>query len=136
MFTKMDNSGVEDICYEDSHVEKVLVEIKGHFDEYFEKFIETGAGNKVSMADFEKLQKKFGVDPAKVNNKKAVTGNYITIIKEAIDDFEKDRESYEKIFDEELLDDYDEDADVFNLRFSVMSARLLEKHLPIRRLKS
>ena len=29
MFAKMDNSGVEDICYEDSHVEKVLAEIKG-----------------------------------------------------------------------------------------------------------
>ncbi len=135
MFTKMDNSGVEDICYEDSHVEKVLVEIKGHFDEYFEKFIETGAGNKVSMADFEKLQKKFGVDPAKVNNKKAVTGNYITIIKEAIDDFEKDRESYEKIFDEELLDDYDEDADVFKSKVLRNECPIIRKTLANKKAK-
>lgn len=135
MFTKMDNSGVEDICYEDSHVEKVLAEIKRHFDEYFEKFIETGAGNKVSMADFEKLQKKFGVDPAKVKNKKAVTGNYISIIKEAIEDFEKDRESYEKIFDEELLDDYDEDADVFKSKVLRNECPIIRKTLANKKAK-
>lgn len=135
MFTKMDNSGVEDICYEDSHVEKVLIGIKEHFDEYFEKFIETGAGNKVSLTDFEKLQKKFGVDPARGKNQKAIAGNYIIIIKEAIDDFEKDRESYEKIFDEELLDDYDEDADVFKSKVLRNECPIIRKTLANKKAK-
>ena len=135
MFTKMDNSGVEDICYEDSHVKKVLAEIKGHFDEYFEKFIETGAGNKVSLAEFEKLQKKFGVNPAKDKNNKAVGGTYITIIKEAIDDFEKDRESYKKIFDDKLLDDYDEDADVFKSKVLRNECPIIRKTLANKKAK-
>lgn len=129
MFTRMDNSGVEDICYEDDHVEKVIAVIRKNIDEYFARFIETGAGNKVSMADFEMLQKKFGVDPAKANNKKAISGNYISIIKEAIDDFEKDREDYEKIFDQELLEDYDEDADVFKSKVLRNECPIIRKTL-------
>ena len=41
MYTKMNNSGVEDICYEQGHVERVLDEIKQNFDEYFLRFLDT-----------------------------------------------------------------------------------------------
>lgn len=135
MYTKMDNTGVEDICYEDQHVEKVMQVIKLNFEDYFKRFIETGAGKKVSMEDFEKLQKKFGVDPVKAKNNKAEAENYKFIISESIDEFEKDRDAYIKIFDQELLDDYDEDADVFKSKVLRNECPIIRKTLANKKAK-
>ena len=49
MYTRMDNSGVEDICYEQEHVETVLAAIKQNFDQHFMHFIDTTAGKGIPI---------------------------------------------------------------------------------------
>ena len=109
MYTKMENSGVEDVCYEEEHIRKVLQVISSNFEKYFKDFIESNAMNGLSAADFQKLQVKFGLKPEKHKKAKDLSRNYKDIIIEAIERFEKDRADYERIFDEELLEDEDLD---------------------------
>lgn len=59
MYTRMDNSGVEDVCYEQEHVEKVLHAIKKNFDEHFNRFLDSTGGKGVSLESIQELQKSF-----------------------------------------------------------------------------
>lgn len=104
---------VEDICFEQRHIDEVLARIKVNFDSVFKEYIETHAGKDVSDIDFSKLQKKFGVKAEKKSPAKNLSANYKEIIREAIDDFEHDRDAYKKIMNLEVLEDYDEDASTF-----------------------
>ena len=61
MYTKMDNTGVEDVCYEQEHVEKVLEAIKKNFDQFFNPFLESAGGKEISLENVQSLQKKFGI---------------------------------------------------------------------------
>lgn len=96
MYTRMDNSGVEDICYEQEHVERVLAAIKKNFDDHFIRFLDSAGGKGLSLEDIQGLQKKFGIEIQKKKKHSDLTGNYKTIIREAIDSFEKDREDYRR----------------------------------------
>ncbi len=111
MYTKMDNRGVEDICFDSEHVEKVLDVIRSNFDQYFIRFLDSTAGKGVSLEDIQKLQKKIGVEVKRQKNNRDYVSNYKTIIRESIEDFEKDRDDYQKIFNQELLEDLEDDAD-------------------------
>lgn len=113
MYTGMDNSGVEDICYEQEHVERVLEVIKKNFDDYFLRFLDSTGGKGVSLEDIQNLQKKLGIGVDQKKKNADLSENYKTIIREAIDDFEKDRSDYKEIFRQKWLKDLDEDADVF-----------------------
>lgn len=135
MYTRMDNSGVEEICYEQEHVEKVLAAIKQNFDQHFDHFLDSSGGKGVSLEDIQKLQKKFGIDVQKKKKNRNLTENYKTIIREAIDDFEKDRADYEKIFRQEWLEDLDEDADVFKSKTLRNECPIIRKTLANRRAK-
>ncbi len=46
---------IEDICYETGHMIKVTEEIKNKFDYYFEKYLETEAGNKRTAEEVMKI---------------------------------------------------------------------------------
>ena len=135
MYTKMDNSGVEDICYEQGHVERVLDAIKKNFDHYFIRFLDSSGGKGISIKDIQSLQKKFGIDAQKKKKNRDLTENYKAIIREAIDDFEKDRADYEKIFRQEWLEDLDEDADVFKSKTLRNECPIIRKTLANRRAK-
>jgi hypothetical protein len=39
---------IEEICYEPEHLEEVIEEIKKRFNHYFNLYLETEAGNKIS----------------------------------------------------------------------------------------
>jgi hypothetical protein len=66
---------IEDICYEDDHIQAVLSEIKNNFPNEFKKFLESDNGNAVDDETIKKLGQKFGtvIKPkkAKVNIQKA-----------------------------------------------------------------
>ena len=49
---------VEEPCYNYEHIKKVLGEIKRNFEGYFQRFLETNAGNGLTEEDFTKLQKE------------------------------------------------------------------------------
>ena len=135
MYTRMDNSGVEDICYEQEHVEKVLAAIKQNFGLHFDRFLDSSGGKSISIENIQGLQKKLGIEVQKKRKNSDLTENYKTIIREAIDDFEKDRKDYQKIFRQGWLEDLDEDADVFKSKTLRNECPIIRKTLANRRAK-
>lgn len=113
MYTHQDEREVEKICYEEEHVEKVLNLIRKNFDKYFKNFIEDEAGISISKKDAEKIGGNLGIRITQKDKLKDITKKFKTIIKEAIEDFEKDREKYEDILNEEVLEEYEEDSSTF-----------------------
>lgn len=126
MYVQSDYDSVEPRCYDNSHIQEVVSVIKSNFDATFERFIETGAGTGISMADFMALQEKFGVSKeyAKKQNKKNISDCYKSIIRESVENFENDRKSYFKIMDENRLRDLDEDA-------YLLKSKILKTECPI-----
>ena len=135
MYTRMDNSGVEDICYEQEHVEKVLAAIKQNFGQHFDRFLDSSGGKSISIESIQGIQKKLGIEVQKKRKNSDLTENYKAIIREAIDDFEKDREDYQKIFRQGWLEDLDEDADVFKSKTLRNECPIIRKTLANRRAK-
>lgn len=135
MYTRMDNRGVEDICFEQEHVESVLAAIKKNFDQHFDRFLDSSGGKGISIESVQALQKKFGIDVQKKKKNCDLTESYKGIIREAIDDFEKDRADYEKIFRKNWLEDLDEDADVFKSKTLKNECPIIRKTLANRRAK-
>lgn len=104
------NWDIEEICYDSNHIEAVLSEIKANFPQYFDKFLETEAGARVTKEDFAAAGGLFRVakiTEAKKNSDKGVL--FTRIIDEAIRGFESDRPSYHKILDLEALEEYEDD---------------------------
>lgn len=113
MFVDNDSWDVEEICYDHTHIQNVVSEIKKNFDTYFEKYIQTEAGKGISQEDFEKMKRKMGICSDEKRQKKDWSQNYKRIIREAIDDFEKDRNAYIELFDEEALEEAEYDPSSF-----------------------
>lgn len=114
MYTRKENvNGVEAVCYEHDHQEKVLDVISKEFEKAFTGFIESEAGRLISEDDFMRLQRAFKVT---VDKKKAVKNrreNFISIIGKSIDGFEKNRQKYYDLMDPEMLEEYAEDYNDF-----------------------
>lgn len=129
---------IEDICYEEQHIEQVITEIKAHFHDYFNSFIESGAGTSLSADQIQKLAEKFGSDGSVKTQKKNVGTVLKQIIAEGINGFEKDRQSYVNLLDEEALEEYEDSPSGFKnalrkdcpiIRVTLMSkAKELDKY--------
>lgn len=115
---------IEDVCYDMEHIRKVVSEIKKNFEKYFNEFVLTTAGTGISAEDFEKLKKNFGVQSDNKQKKKDMGINYKNIIVESVNNFEKDRKKYQDIFDEELLEEYQDDPSSFK-------SKILKNECPI-----
>jgi hypothetical protein len=113
----------------------VLAEIKQQFKHYFDLYLETEAGSKVSGKEIGQLAKKLGCSQTPKNRKMINKGQLFKgIIKEAIDDFEKDRPSYvEKIMDEEMLEEHEEDPPNFKNRTLKVECPIIRMTLQNRR---
>ena len=129
MYTSNEFRDVEDICYEEEHVQKVINSIRSNFDKYFTGYINSHAGKGVSPESFAELQKKFRVSIDQKKLEKTRADNYATILREAVIEFEKDREAYQDILREELLDDYDEDATTFKSKVLKNDCPIIRKTL-------
>ncbi len=114
MYTRKENvNGVESVCYENEHQDKVLAVIAREFEKVFPGFIESEAGQFLSEDAFIQLQQAFKVT---VDKKKAVKNrreNFISIIRKSIDAFEKNRQKYYDLMDPEMLEEYAEDYNDF-----------------------
>lgn len=135
MYTMMDNNGVEDICYEQEHIEKVLKIIKNNFNGYFQRFLASSMGKRISIEDIKELQNKFGIDIQDSKESMDLSENFKAIINEAFSDFEKDRKDYQQIFRQEYLADLDEDADVFKSKILRNECPIIRKTLANKRAK-
>ncbi|MGL5151289.1 MAG: hypothetical protein ACRC7N_12035 [Clostridium sp.] len=113
MYTHQEERDVEAICYESNHIQKVVEEIKIKFEEYFDNFIKLEGGKAISEESIKKIAKKIGLENIKgkrVYDTKKILKN---IVIESIESFEKDREKYKAIFDEEALEEYEDDPQYF-----------------------
>lgn len=96
---------------------------------YFSDFVDTTAGTSLSVSDFEKLQQSMGLAGKVTRSKRKndLSGKYQTIVANALDDFEQNREEYLDLLDEENLE---EDGDAV----ASFKAKRLRDDCPIIRL--
>lgn len=136
MYVHAEEHDVEDICFDEEHIRKVVVVIENNFDDWFDKFLETGSGTVISDADFEKLREKFHVSGySKKKTKKDRTTAYKQIIANSIDSFEKDRDDYLNIFDLETLEEYEDDITTFKSKILRDKCPIIRKTIQNRRAK-
>jgi hypothetical protein len=135
MYVDFDGS-VEDICYEENHVQTVVGEIRKNFNKYFKGFIETLANERAGDSEVAVLKKNWGVPTDVKTSAENMTSNYKEIIVAAIEKFERDREDYIKIFDIDLLEEYkEEDADTFKSKVLRNECPIIRKTLANRKAK-
>lgn len=113
MYTRQEEREVEVICYDNKHIEHVLNEININFKNYFDRFIVLDGGRILSKADIKKLADKFGIENIKTNEDINKSQRMKMIIKESIESFERDREKYLEIFDEDALEEFEDDPSYF-----------------------
>jgi hypothetical protein len=51
---------IEEICYDQTHIEQVWGEICKTIPNYFQKYIDTEGGRSIEESEIEKLAAKFG----------------------------------------------------------------------------
>ena len=125
------NGFVEDCCYDFNHVEEVIKEIRINFKQYFEKFVETDGGTLLTSKEFAELKKKFKISTS-ASSKSNYKSNFKTLILEAYEDFEKDRQKYFELFDMENLEESEDDpaqfkAKTLKLECPIIHATLFNK---------
>lgn len=107
-------NNIEDNCYEQTHIEKVIEEIRANFIGYFELYLETEAGNKISGKKLNDIAKELGCTKTSKSAKTIDRGKvFKSIIREGIGDFEKDRPNYLEILDLESLEEHEDDPSNF-----------------------
>ena len=104
---------VEAICYEQEHVKKVLSIIKGSFPRYFSNFLTAEAGHGTKEQDLQKIAASLGIEIKTGKKSEDKAKSYKEILDQGLTDFEKDREKYSDIFDEEALEEYQDDPSAF-----------------------
>lgn len=104
---------IEEICYEQAHIDKVWEEMKQIIPEYFQRYIETEGGHSIQDNEVEKLAEKFGSTSKPKSKPKDTKKILERLLKEAIDDFNKERQSYLDILNLESLEEYKYDVNSF-----------------------
>ena len=104
---------IEEICYEQEHIEKVWEEMKQIIPEYFIRYIDTENGHAIQESEVEILASKFGSTSKPKNKPKDTKKILDRLLKEAIDDFNKERQPYLEILDLESLEEYKYDVNSF-----------------------
>lgn len=104
---------IEELCYEQEHIDKVWEEIKQSISMYFQQYIDTEGGHTIDENEVEKLAARFG-SSAKPKRKNKDTKKILErLLKEAVADFEKERKIYQDILNLEALDEYKHDVNSF-----------------------
>lgn len=104
---------IEELCYEQEHIDKVWEEIKQSISIYFQKYIDTEGGHSIDESEVEKLAEKFGSSTKPKSKNKDPKKILERLLKEAVADFEKERQVYQDILNLEALDEYKHDVNSF-----------------------
>ena len=135
MYTTSEYWDVEPSCYKADHISAVEEKIKESFPSTFHSFLELEAGMGVSKDQFAELQARFGVDKTFRSSTKSLGETYRRLIDEGISDFEKDRQEYLSIFDEECLEEYEDDPYAFKSVILKNKCPIIRKTLANKRAK-
>ncbi|MFP7442923.1 hypothetical protein SFC50_04390 [Bacillus infantis] len=116
---------IEEVCYEPDHMKQVTQEIKKKFNYYFDLYLETEAGSKITTEKLMEIAAALGSTQTPKIKKVTDKGKVLkSIIKEEIHSFEKNQESYLEIMDDEMLEEHEEDPPNFK-------NNVLKYHCPI-----
>ena len=106
-------NNIEEICWDQDHIEKVWNEMQKFLPTYFQKYIDTESGQAISESDIEKLAAKLG-STSTPNSKPRNTKEILKrLLRESIVNYEKDRQSYQDILNLEALEEYKHDVNSF-----------------------
>lgn len=105
------NLELDDFCYKAHHIKEVFGEIEKNFPNYFEKYIASRGGIIVNNDTIESLKEQLKINSnIKVTiDKSKYQKNLDAIKNNAIQEFIKDVEEYEELFDLQTLEEYEED---------------------------
>ena len=112
-YLREQDSSIEEICYEQEHIDKVWEEMKQIIPDYFQRYIDTEGGHAIQDSEAEKLAEKFGSTSKPKNKSKDAKQILERLLKEKIADFEKERQLYQDILDLESLEEYKHDVNSF-----------------------
>jgi len=104
---------IEDICYQQDHIDKVWDEIEKVLPTYFEKYINTEGGNSVTEDEIARLAERFGSTSRPRSRPRDISQTLKMLLKEAIDSYERERPIYREILDLESLEEYKYDVNAF-----------------------
>lgn len=106
-------NNIEEICWNQDHIEKVWNEMQKSIPTYFQKYIDTESGQAISESDIEKLAAKFGSTSTPNSKPRNATEILRRLLRESIVNYEKDRQSYQDILNLEALEEYKHDVNSF-----------------------
>lgn len=112
MYTSDHEHMVEDECFQVKHIQKVLDKIKENFQGYFDKFLESQQSH-IPQDRIDTLHDRFIVDSEGKHLVLDRSRACRELFEEAISDFEKDKKAYVDLFDQELLEEYEDDPQQF-----------------------
>lgn len=128
MFTNDHEHMVEDICYEDAHIEQVMSTIKTNFPTFFEQFLRTRESN-MPKEYIDVLRDRFMVDDS---GKQLVFDEKIAfaeLMHMAVNEFNSDRLSYQDLFNEDALEEYEDDPQLFKSKALANETPIIRKTL-------
>lgn len=128
MYTSDHEHMVEDRCFQVAHMQKVLDVIKRNFQGFFDKFLESQQSH-ISPDRIGKLSNTFMVDSKETHSVFDRSRACRELFEEAISDFLKDRETYVNLFDQELLEEYEDDPQQFKSRALKINTPIIRKTL-------
>ncbi len=132
---KQESYNLESICYEQSHINEVAAEIKSNFEKWFKKFIDSEGGFKPTEEQVKALQNKFSVSSIGGESSKSDKKRLELIIDLAIEDYKKDRSSYQEIMDLESLEEYQDNPPTFKSEVLKKGCPVIRKTLMNKRAK-
>lgn len=136
MIRQMQESyNLEDVCYENNHIEEVANEIQLNFDKWFKKFIDSEGGFKPTDEQVKDLQNKFSVSSAGRKSSKSEKEKLEMIIDLAIEDYKKDQANYQEIMDLESLEEYQDNPSTFKTEVLKKGCPVIRKTLMNKRAK-
>lgn len=126
---------IEEICYEQEHIDKVWDEITKGIVNYFQRYIDTEGGHSIQDSKVEKLAEKFGSTSKPKSKSKDSKKILERLLKETITDFEKERQPYRDILDLESLEEYKHDVNSFKNTVLKNQIPIIRKTLQNKRAK-
>jgi hypothetical protein len=109
-------NAIEDVCYQEDHIEKVLSAIGSTFRAYFSSYLETRAGAEKSKDDFKKLAETFGGSHIPKMKEANASKNLSEVFQTAVDAYEKDQDKYLDLMHPDTLAEYADDPPSFKTR--------------------
>ncbi|WP_284653162.1 hypothetical protein [Flavobacterium terrisoli] len=104
---------IEDICFDQDHIDFVWNEMQANIRIYFKKFIDTEAGHTAPDSELEKLAEKFGATHKPKSKPKDSKKILERLLQEAVAAFESDRQKYSDVLNLDALDEYSSDVSSF-----------------------